>query len=78
MTYPFTYKVTFLTDDYKKENTRCGIGFADSFTSAAEIIEDYYGNTLLSIDRIYLMEEGNLIEIPEEEMKRIENDGSDM
>lgn len=78
MTYPFTYKVTFLTNDYKTENTQCGIGFADSFTSAAEIIEDYYGNTLLSIDRIYLMEEGNLIEVPEEEMKRIENDGSDM
>ena len=78
MTYPFTYKVTFFSDDYKTENTRCGIGFADSFTSAAEIIEDYYGKTLLSIDRIYLMEKGNLIEVPEEEMKRIENDGSDM
>lgn len=78
MTYPFTYKVTFFTDDYKTENTQCGIGFADSFTSAAEIIEDYYGNTLLSIDRIYLMEEGDLIEIPEEEMKKIENNWSNM
>jgi len=72
MTYPFTYKVTYLNCDYK-EITQCGVGFADSFTSAAEMIEDYYKDDLVSIDRIYLMEEGNLIEIPEEEMKRIEN-----
>lgn len=73
MTYPFTYKVTYLNCDYK-EVVQCGIGFADSFTSAAEMIEDYYKDDLVSIDRIYLMEKGNLIEVPEEEMKRIEND----
>lgn len=72
MIYPFTYKVTYLNCDYE-EITQCGVGFADSFTSAAEMIEDYYKDDLVSIDHIYLMEEGNLIEVPEEEMKRIEN-----
>ena len=78
MIYPFMYKVIFFTNDCKDKNTRCGIGFADSFTSAIEIIKNYYNNTPPSIIRIYPMGKRNLIEISEEEIKRIENDGPDM
>ena len=72
MKYPFTYKVTYYDEIYEKEKQECGISFADSFTDAAEIIEDEYKETLISIDRIYLFEESSVITITEEEMNKIE------
>lgn len=72
MKYPFSYKVTYYDEISEKEKQECGIGFADSFTDAAEIIEDEYKEILISIDRIYLFEESSVIIITEEEMNKIE------
>lgn len=72
MKYPFTYKVTYYDEISEKEKRECGISFADSFTDAAEIIEDEYKETLISIDRIYLFEESSVVVITEEEMNKIE------
>lgn len=68
MKYPFTYKVTYYDEISEREEQECGI----SFTDAAEIIEDEYKETLISIDRIYLFEESSVITITEEEMNKIE------
>ena len=38
-----------------------GMGFADSFAQAAGIIENYYGSDLISIQKLELFEESNLI-----------------
>lgn len=72
MKYPFTYKVTYYDEIFEKEKQECGISFADSFTDAAEIIEDEYKEILISIDRIYLFEESSVVVITEEEMNKIE------
>ena len=72
MKYPFSYKVTYYDEISEKEKQECGISFTDSFTEAAEIIEDEYKETLISIDRIYLFEESSVIIVTEEEMNKIE------
>lgn len=72
MKYPFSYKVTYYDEISEKEKQGCGISFADSFTDAAEIIENEYKETLISIDRIYLFEESSVIIVTEEEMNKIE------
>lgn len=72
MKYPFSYKVTYYDEVSKKEKQECGISFADSFTDAAEIIEDEYKEILISIDHIYLFEESSVVVITEEEMNKIE------
>lgn len=72
MKYPFSYKVTYYDEIFEKEKQECGISFAGSFTDAAEIIEDEYKETLISIDRIYLFEESSVIIVTEEEMNKIE------
>ena len=72
MKYPFTYKVTYYDEVSEKEKQECGISFADSFTDAAEILEDEYKEILISIDRIYLFEESSVVVITEDEMNKIE------
>lgn len=72
MKYPFSYKVTYYDEISEKEKQECGISFAYSFTDAAEIIEDEYKETLISIDRIYLFEESSVIIVTEEGMNKIE------
>ena len=73
MKYPFSDKVTYYDEISKKEKQECGISFADSFTNAAEIIEDEYREILISIDHIYLFEESSVIIVTEEEMNKIES-----
>lgn len=72
MKYPFSYKVTYYNEILEEEKQECGISFADSFTDAAEIIEDEYKETLVSIDHIYLFEESSVVIVTEEEMNKIE------
>ena len=42
-----------------------GMGFADSFAQAAGIIESYYGGDLISIQKLELYEESDLILMPQ-------------
>ena len=64
--YPFTFKVTYYTfyPDHSEQEHACGVLFADSYTDAARKIENAYADELLSIDRLYAFEAGELLEIP--------------
>jgi hypothetical protein len=42
-----------------------GFGFADSFAQAAGILENYYGSELISIEKLELFEESDLILMPQ-------------
>lgn len=56
-----------------------GMGFADSFAHAAGIVENYYGSDLISIQKLELFEESDLILMPQshiDEYKRRELDAN--
>jgi hypothetical protein len=78
--YPFTF-VAVVYHGYDKEtNTSSyhrqqGMGFADSFSQAAGILENYYGSELINIQKLELFEESDLILMPQsciDEYKRRE------
>ena len=52
--YPFEYVV----ESYRDENTEFlhGVTFANSYREAAEFVEDYYGETLVSM-KLFCCEE---------------------
>ena len=56
-----------------------GMGFADSFAQAAGIVENYYGSNLISIQKLELFEDSDLILMPQtciNEYKRREFDAN--
>ena len=68
--YPFSFAVVVSHgyDDEKQEykyHRQQGMGFADSFAQAAGIIENYYGSDLISIQKLELYEESDLILMPQ-------------
>ena len=78
MKYPFTYAVIYCDYD---ENTRknkyfreTGIGFAGNYAEATFMLEDAFGEDLVRIVNIFLLESGELLQLPEEYMVHIEND----
>ena len=77
---PFTFSVV-VYHGYNKDTGKSiyyrqqGMGFADSFAQAAEIIENYYGSELINIQKLELFEESDLILMPQsciDEYKRRE------
>lgn len=78
--YPFTFAVVVYHGYDKETNTSSyhrqqGMGFADSFSQAAGIIENYYGSELINIQKLELFEESDLILMPQaciDEYKRRE------
>lgn len=78
MKYPFTYAVIYY--DYDETNRKnkyfreTGIGFADNYAEAARMLEETFGEDLVRIVNIFLMESGDLMRLPEEYMFHIEND----
>lgn len=72
--YPFTYKVTYLNDfnTPSTPETIEGMGFAKNYAKAAKKIEDYYGSDLISIDKIFLLDEASVLELPTDVIERIE------
>lgn len=63
--YPFTFKVTYWAYD-EKEKPACGVLFADTYAEAAGKIEKTFGDELISIDRLYALEENDLITFDDE------------
>lgn len=60
----FTYSAIMeglYADEYRKEY---GAGLADSYSHAAKIIEERYGNALVSISNITLIEVDTVITLP--------------
>lgn len=68
--YPFTFAVVIYHGYDKETNASSyhrqqGMGFADSFSQAAGIIENYYGSDLINIQKLELFEESDLILMPQ-------------
>ena len=67
---PFSFSVV-VYHGYNKDtgesnyHRQQGMGFADSFAHAAGILENYYGSDLISIQKLELFEESNLILMPQ-------------
>ncbi len=78
MKYPFTYVVIYYDyDETTKKNKyfrEAGIGFADNYAEAAHMLEETFGEDLVRIVNIFLMESGDLLCLPEEYIIHIEND----
>ena len=81
---PFSFSVV-VYHGYNKDtgesnyHRQQGMGFADSFAQAAGIIENFYGSDLISIQKLELFEESNLILMPQaciNEYKRRELDAN--
>ena len=78
--YPFTFSVVVYHGHDKETgesiyHRQQGMGFADSFSHAAGIIENYYGSELINIQKLELFEESDLILMPQsciDEYKRRE------
>ena len=62
--YPFTFKVSIFSDG--KYYTDTGLGICVGYGNAAEILEERYGEELVSINRICLFEADTIISLPEE------------
>ena len=66
---PFSFSVV-VYHDYNKNtgesnyHRQQGMGFADSFAQAAGIIENFYGSDLISIQKLELFEDSDLILMP--------------
>ena len=78
MKYPFTYVVVYYYyDENIKKNKyfrEAGIGFADNYAEAARMLEESFGEDLVRIINIFLMEDGDLLRLPEEYISVIENE----
>lgn len=66
--YPVAYKLTGVFD---KTYTECGLTFADSYADAMTKIEDYYGDEIVIVECLFLMEESPVINISEEVLQSI-------
>ena len=68
--YPFAFSVV-VYHGYNKDTGESsyrrqqGMGFADSFAHAAGIVENFYGSDLISIQKLELFEESDLILMPQ-------------
>ena len=52
----FRFKVTYWSTFDARNETDCGFVFAEKYAGAAEKIEQWYGNDLISIDLLYELE----------------------
>ena len=67
MNYPFSYTIVYI--DYVNENSyfrESGMGIAQSYANAMAIIENFYGDDLISVRKLELYEESPLIILPEQ------------
>ena len=76
--YPFTYVVVYYYYDKDTKKTKyfreAGIGFANNYAEAAHILEDTFGEDLIRIVNIFLMDSDDLLRLPEEYISIIENE----
>lgn len=67
--YPFAFSAVLYHryDAEKQQNEyrrQQGMGFADSFAQAAGIVENFYGSDLISIEKLELFDESDLLIMP--------------
>ena len=70
---PYTYKVLCYNSFDEREETECGVLFANDYAEAAGYIEANYRSELISIEHLCALEESKTILIPEDVMEKIEN-----
>lgn len=63
--YPVEFTVKIWDDLNKKEEICHGITFADNYTKAMKKIEKYYGDDIMEVLYIALLEEESIYEIEE-------------
>ena len=67
MRYPFSYTVIHIDHDNENSYLReSGMGIAESYANAMAIIENFYGDDLISVRKLELYEESPLIILPEQ------------
>lgn len=67
MEYPFRFKVNIFDYDFDEELKQdTGLGMCTSYADAAAKLEERYGHTLVSIEKLALLEDNTLIHLPEE------------
>ena len=64
--YPVVYKLSGVGDEVYHE---CGLTFADSYADAMKKLEDYYGDEIIIVECLFLMEESPVVTISEETMQ---------
>lgn len=71
MAYPFTYTVQIYDNDIHEYYLENGISLCNSYKDAADILEQYYGNTLIAIKHLELFEETQVITLPKDTFDEI-------
>lgn len=61
MKSPFSYEVVYCGLESNTYYRESGVGFAESYSHAANQIEEFYGTDLIAIHHLELYEEGRLI-----------------
>ena len=61
MKSPFSYEVVYCGLEPKTYYRESGIGFAESYSHAANQIEEFYGTDLVAIHHLELYEENTLL-----------------
>lgn len=70
MKYSFSYEVILF--DGKKYYSESGMSFADNFSEAASILQDFYDSDLTAIQHLELFEETPVIVLPRKVVKDLE------
>lgn len=76
MTYPCIFDIVVYDSMAETEtyNRHSGILFADSLSEAARILEEDYGDELISVKHLELLEQANEIYLPWDILKNITSD----
>ena len=69
--YPFSFRVHNRNEANNTYYEQCGMGICRSYADAITIIEEQYGSELMSIKHLELYDEGQIIAMPYEVMKKI-------
>lgn len=72
--FPFSFKVLGYNYDEKYYFTDTGFGIASSYAHAAKVVEEYFGDELISIKDLSLYEESPLILCSEQEIIKYQED----
>lgn len=75
MKRPAIYHLTIFNEITEKEEKVHGVTFGDTYADVMRDIEAYYGNEIVRVDGISLLEESEILELPQEIADKIEARG---
>ena len=58
----YEYEIEYFNSDEQKVETLCGLIFAESYGAAADKLENYYGNEIVSIKYLMATDEEDVYE----------------